>query len=390
MATNPLSATQGLFQLYYLINDGFAGFAATIAVLFATLAVPPNGAIRNYRLSLHFMAASYMVLSLGTITEALFREAAMTSGMMLNVYLRMISSSYVIVLFKTAMICIVNAGYLKVRKVALECVPTTILSVAILAIASGFLPESLESPTFWIFRLYYAFQLLRSGILFQGYTRQIKERIDNYYAGQKDSYLAWIRQITYLWISIALFAFCCFLLPSSTLMLALSIYAALAFVASGIRYLNFAFAFHQLAPVFALEPAEPQAASTLVGIDVDGLLGRLSRLMERDRLYADEGLTIARLGERLGVSRNQLSELVNCKIGMNFRNYINSLRIEDAKRMLEADPSAGILDIALSCGFNSKSTFNAAFSRHAGTNPSEWRRSNCLRPNMTTSGSGYD
>jgi AraC-type DNA-binding domain-containing proteins len=305
MTTNPLFATQGLFHLYYLINDSFAGFAATFAVLFATLAIPPNGAIRNYRLSLHFMAASYLVLSLGTITEALFREAAMTSGMMLNVYLRMISSSYVIVLLKPAMICIVNAGYLKGRKVALECVPTTIL-----------------------------------------------------------------------WLSIALFAFCCFLLPSPKLMFALTIYAALAFVASGIRYLNFAFAFHQLEPVFASEPAESQAASTLVGIDVDGLLLRLSTLMERDRLYTDEDLTIAQLGERLVVSRNQLSELINGRIGMNFRNYINSLRIEDAKRMLEADPGASILDIALSCGFNSKSTFNAAFSRHTGTNPSEWRRGN--------------
>jgi AraC-like DNA-binding protein len=376
MAINPLSATDGLFQLYYLINDSFAGFAVTIAVIFVTLAIRPNGAIRNYRLSLYFMAASYAALAFGTLAEALFREAVMASGMTLNVYLRMISSSYVIVMFRPAMICIVNAEYLKRRKVVIQCLPTTILSVAILAAVSGLLPKSLETPIFWVFRFYYAFLLLRASILFQGYTRLIKERIDNYYAGQKDSYLTWIRQIAYLWISIALFAFFCFLLPSPKLMLALSIYAALAFVISGIRYLNFAFLFHQLAPILALEAVEAQvqAASTLVGIDVDGLLGRLSTLMERDRLYTNEDLNITRLGERLGVSRNQLSELVNCKIGMNFRNYINSLRIDEAKRMLENDASSSILDIALSCGFNSKSTFNAAFSRHTGASPSEWRR----------------
>jgi len=38
------------------------------------------------------------------------------------------------------------------------------------------------------------------------------------------------------------------------------------------------------------------------------------RLMERDRLYTDEDLTIAQLGERLVVSRNQLSELINGRI----------------------------------------------------------------------------
>jgi AraC-like DNA-binding protein len=376
MAVNILSATQGLVHFYYLINDSFAGFAAIIVVIFVTLAIPPNGAIRNYRLSLYFMAAAYLSLAFGTFAEALFRDAAIASGMRLNAYFRMISSSFVMVLFKPAMICIVNAEFLKGRKAALEFLPTAILGVAILGAAFGLLPKSLETPIFWIFRLYYAAQVLRSGILFQGYTGIVKERLDNYYAGQEDSYLAWIRQITYLWISIALFAFFCFLLPSPRLMLAFSIYAAIALVLSAIRYLNFAFVFHKLAPVLASEAGEDQTASTLAGIDVDGLLRRLSALMERDRLYANEGLTIAWLSERLGVSRNQLSELVNDNIGMNFRTYVNALRIEDAKRMLEADSSASILEIALSCGFSSKSTFNAAFSRHAGSTPSEWRRGN--------------
>ena len=46
-----------------------------------------------------------------------------------------------------------------------------------------------------------------------------------------------------------------------------------------------------------------------------------------------------------------------------------------------AQPDVAILDVAMSCGFNSKSTFNAAFKKLFGVTPSEYRRGEVRRLN---------
>ena len=58
----------------------------------------------------------------------------------------------------------------------------------------------------------------------------------------------------------------------------------------------------------------------------------------------------------------------------NFFDYINSQRVAEVQRQLSNAVSAtAILDLALAAGFNSKSTFNAAFRKHSGMTPSAWR-----------------
>jgi AraC-like DNA-binding protein len=367
---------ENLFSLYYVINDGIAVTTATIALLFATLALPENAALRGYRLSLRFMTALYVAAAAGPIAEYLLRDLATATRSILNVYLRMIMISYLVAFIKPALICIVNARYFKWKSFALElCMTTIVSSAALIAFLDRRSPEGIVDAMFWAFRVYYGLQILYGSVAFIGFMKRIQERMDDYYAGQKDAYLSWVRQISVLYLSVFIMSFFSLLAPAPMLLADLcSMYGALVFFACGIRYLNFVFLFYRLAPAFALEATEAASHSTLVGIDVDSLLRRLAALMNNESLYADEGLNIARLSERMGISRNQLSELINGRIGMNFRNYINSLRVEAAEMRLSADPGDSVMDIALSCGFSSKSTFNSAFVKLTGTTPREWRQ----------------
>ena len=108
------------------------------------------------------------------------------------------------------------------------------------------------------------------------------------------------------------------------------------------------------------------------------VLVRLETLMGTDRPYTDPDLTLAILAGRLKTSRNHLSQVLNQRLGATFYDYINRWRIqESAARLLAPDhQNAGILDIALDCGFKSKSTFNKAFKAHFSVSPSEYRK-NC-------------
>jgi AraC-like DNA-binding protein/multisubunit Na+/H+ antiporter MnhC subunit len=104
---------------------------------------------------------------------------------------------------------------------------------------------------------------------------------------------------------------------------------------------------------------------------------RLADLLQRDRIYLENELSLAQLGGRLGIQPYQASELISRRYGEPFFDLINRHRVEEVKQRLE-DPAYAhysILGIALDCGFNSKSSFNAAFKKFTGFTPSQYRTS---------------
>jgi len=100
----------------------------------------------------------------------------------------------------------------------------------------------------------------------------------------------------------------------------------------------------------------------------------IDRVMQKQKPYLDADLSLAALADAMRCRPRDLSEALNQGAGQNFYTYVNTWRIEEAKTRLREDPKTAVLDIALACGFNSKSAFNAAFKRALSTTPTEWRR----------------
>jgi ligand-binding sensor domain-containing protein/AraC-like DNA-binding protein len=123
------------------------------------------------------------------------------------------------------------------------------------------------------------------------------------------------------------------------------------------------------------EPKEKYKTSALLPETVEQVLPRLTRLMEDEKLYLDPDLTLKKLSERLQVHYNHLSRIINEHLGKSFNDYINTYRIEEAKKRL-ADPREArktVLEIAYDTGFYSKSVFNTAFKKFTGMTPSQFR-----------------
>jgi AraC-like DNA-binding protein len=123
------------------------------------------------------------------------------------------------------------------------------------------------------------------------------------------------------------------------------------------------------APVEA-EHAEPDAP-----VDT-ALLDKIRASMERDRLYREEGLTIAVFALRLGATEHRVRRAINGGLGhRNFNAFLNAYRIADARTAL-ADPTQAevpVLTIAMDAGFGSLGPFNRAFKAATGLTPSEFR-----------------
>ncbi len=109
--------------------------------------------------------------------------------------------------------------------------------------------------------------------------------------------------------------------------------------------------------------------------DIAGrMLDRLRAYMEDEKPYLEPELTLDNLAEELRVSRNHLSEAINRYTGMKFFDFVNSYRVEEARRLLMLD-SCSVITAAMQSGFNTKQTFNTAFKKHTGMTPSAFRKS---------------
>jgi AraC-like DNA-binding protein len=90
-------------------------------------------------------------------------------------------------------------------------------------------------------------------------------------------------------------------------------------------------------------------------------------------LYREPDLRLDRFAETVRVPAHYLSYVINAESGRNFQSWLNSFRIEHAKRELLSPGDKSIIQIGLDAGFNSKASFNRAFKAETGQSPSEFR-----------------
>ena len=90
------------------------------------------------------------------------------------------------------------------------------------------------------------------------------------------------------------------------------------------------------------------------------------------RNYTKE-LSLSVLEEALHLNRYYISHLFGERLGMGFNDYVNSLRISEACRLLVYSGES-VTAISDRVGFNTPRTFNRAFFKHLGITPSDYRR----------------
>jgi len=105
----------------------------------------------------------------------------------------------------------------------------------------------------------------------------------------------------------------------------------------------------------------------------DRIAAKVNALMKQDKLYLDANLSLQKLANYLAISPNYISQTLNETLSINFFDFVNQWRIEDAKPKIIANQDT-ILDIALAVGFNARSSFYKAFKQNTGKTPSEFRK----------------
>ena len=97
-----------------------------------------------------------------------------------------------------------------------------------------------------------------------------------------------------------------------------------------------------------------------------------------ERKHLQQNLTIMQLAKEIGTNQKYLSRYFNEVLDTTFRDWLNGLRMVDAKRMLADEDNKTIEAIAFECGFSSRTHFHSLFVKRFGKTPLQYK-SECQR-----------
>ena len=109
---------------------------------------------------------------------------------------------------------------------------------------------------------------------------------------------------------------------------------------------------------------------------VDKLTMKLNHLVEVEKIYKVENISLPSLADKLGTTQHILSQFLNENLKKSFPDFINFYRVEEAKRIIEAPKGWDKKNSFISdeVGFKHVSVFHTAFKKFTQKSPGKYKK----------------
>ena len=87
-------------------------------------------------------------------------------------------------------------------------------------------------------------------------------------------------------------------------------------------------------------------------------------------LYMQQ-IRVEEIAEKMNLDRRYLSRIFKAKVGKSIQEYIISVRMDEAKKLLEKGYS--VAETAQLCGYEDACNFSKMFKREFGISPGKWK-----------------
>lgn len=355
-------------NLYILITI----ISSVVILLFGCcligMAVPPEKDFRNYRIVRKLLAFSFLILGMTGVYELFYQQKTVEiSNLML--LLTLIVASIQAALFTFSLITLIDIHFITTKRVLFQIIP--IFSMATLLV----LAYNLFAPVFKIIYIIgiilYILQLFFYVWLFNRKYNSYVLKLDNYFSGDEVLRMHWIKQAFYMSLSIGILAI---ISPLAGMLfyIVFIVFYTLFYVYFAMKYINYATIFRQLLPAVKIEEhlsKEKTSKKNNTNISDEEIMNWI-----KDKKFTHPGITLETLSLELGTNYTYLSRYINTVKNQNFKQWISTLRIEEAKRLLVEYPEKTIQLIGEEVGISSKGSFFRQFLQIEGITPGEFRK----------------
>lgn len=223
--------------------------------------------------------------------------------------------------------------------------------------------------------------------------RRAARMLDDYYSYDAAAYIRWMSVFTY-WAIVfgcgqGVFTFVPDRYVYVWILSAIPFYIYLY-----VSYANYLLFYEQVAGAFA-EPSSPDEekqscddqqpdgdmqetscrATPRMSQNQEEALEQQIKEWVQHRGFTTTGLTIMDVARDTGTNRTYVSQFVSTHYGTSFREWVNTLRLDYAKKLMREHPAMPVSEVAQRAGYLSLSHFTRTFKESEGVTPGRWDRS---------------
>jgi AraC-like DNA-binding protein len=235
-----------------------------------------------------------------------------------------------------------------------------------------------QSILYYISRTIYTFQIVFYFVKGLSLLKIYELRILNFYAYLEDKKLTWVTLLTYTFFIAAFLSVVFNILGKATFIYSIDYLYIPSFLFSVVLFFIGLHANLQNLCIVSTKRFEDEDDFhyPVVVSKTDDIFGeRLDNLFLIQKMHLQPHLKITDVSKKLATNRTYISNYINNKKGITFSEYVNSLRIKEAKEILQQTNKGSIKqeELAEKSGFGCVRSFTRAFTLEVGMSPKNYR-----------------
>jgi len=353
-------------NLYLLFAIGGFWTTLVLSVIFLFSINPKNVKMHNYCVSKYIMAVAYMLFSVISLLEIIPRLQGLNPPTFKTTVLVIFSIQ--LYLFTHANISLIDFRFLSIRKLIFHLTPVTMLGL--LNFLSYYLQwgQTASKVCYYSLFILYIISVAISWYIFYTHYNRYKKRFYNYFIENKADRLKWVynSHLFLLFVSLAVIAFS---LISARIVSLFPLFIILFYTLYAIHFLDYRNIFYFMEPILEEESLKQIKISSVTLSHIEKSL----KEWENKKSFMNPKLTIAIVAEQISTNRTYLSQYINTNREKTFHEWINELRIEEAKKMIDQERRMTLEEISEKVGYADKGYFSKCFVRYTGKTVSQWK-----------------
>lgn len=121
-----------------------------------------------------------------------------------------------------------------------------------------------------------------------------------------------------------------------------------------------------------VSPANAKEETPQQNDRLNAIYEKLLYVLEQKKIYLDAHINLVKLSQLLCTNTTYLSRVINQHFHCNLKTLLNRYRVNYAKQLLTRKKCV-IMTLPAQCGFISRSTFYAAFTKFEHITPADYR-----------------